>query len=576
MDFEQTSYGVAAGFGSWLIIVAVFAAFCIVVGLGLSLLVAGLKGPGMVAEMLFRGVRDLVTISCRRVLAIATLTFRECVRRKTLWICAVFILLIMFGHWFLGGNVETATIGGDAADTAAAMAQQREVDSSAAKRYVVFVMTAIKWMLIPVAVILSCWGLPADIKERSLHTVVTKPTRRSEVVLGRIMGFSAVMTLMLLAMSLLGYVWIQRSVPERAQAQLIARVPVYGTLNFKDRNGVETDRGINVGDIWEFRSFVEGMTNSRAVYLFDLENAPLEDLETLRLEYNFEAFRTHKGVMGENVRFSFHLVNPATGVDVKFPRNSTPIFEFSPDPEKRVVEIPRKLNNRNADIRLTGVSDETAQEAPEEVDLFDAIVSNRRLRVEVACDDGGQYLGMARPDLFFRLPDRSFSVAYVKTMVGLGLMLILLVTLGTTASTFVKGPVATLLIGSYLLTGLLMRGLMDEQLTRYREDGKPLGGSLFESVHRILTQNNQMTALEDSTMTRVIQKVDEWVLVWVAAVRSIIPDFRIFDGTPYLANGFDVPWSVRTLPALAITIGFLVPCVILGTYCLQMRELEAK
>jgi hypothetical protein len=554
MDFEQKAIDLVGALGNWALIVVVFACVCIFVGVVVSLLVAGLKGPGIVAEMLFRGVRDLFTLTIQRTGAVALLTFRECVRRKTLWIGAVFILLFMFAHWFLAG-------------------QDLE---SAAKRHVVFVMTAVKWLLIPVAVILSCWGLPADIKERSLHTVVTKPVRRSEIVLGRILGYSGVMLLMLLVMSVLGYIWILRSVPPGARDQLIARVPVYGSLSFLDREGVPTTRGLNVGDIWEFRGFIEGMTNGRAIYIFDVDQADLSELDELRLEYNFEAFRTHKGVMGENVRFSLHFVNPATGLDVKFPRSSEPIQEFAADPNERVLVVPRELNNRNADIRITGTGASSSVTPPSEVDLFEDIVENGRLQIQVSADDSGQYLGMAQPDLFFRLPDRSFLVAYVKTIFGLGLMLVLIVTLGTTASTFVKGPVATLLVGAYLVMGQVMRGLLDEHLSQFWEEGRPLGGGMLESIHRILTQNNQMTPLEDSPLVATIQWVDDKILRWLDAMRNIIPDFRLFDGTPYLANGFDVPWSSRILVALVITIGFMIPCLVVGAYSLMMRELEAK
>ena len=553
MDFDQRPIDLMSAAGSWLLIVIVFGLICLFVGLAVSMLAAGLKGPGLAAELLFRGLRDLASISWVRVGAVTQLVFRESVRKKTLWIGAVFIVLFMFAHWFLAGHAV----------------------ESAAKRHVVFVMTAVKWLLIPVAVILSCWGLPADIKDRSLHTVMTKPTRRSEVVLGRIFGYSGVMLLMLLAMSVLGYVWIMRSVPERAQNQLIARVPVYGELMFLDRNGVPQSRGINVGDIWEFRSFIEGMTNARAIYVFDVTSRQLEGLDALRLEYNFEAFRTHKGVMGENVRFSLHFMNPTKGLDVKFPRNSAPIYEFSADPEKRVFTVPRILDSRNSDIRLLGENTEGRQ-PPTEVDLFTDMVDNGRLQIQVSCDDSGQYLGMARPDLFFRLPDRSFLGAYVKSIFGLGLMLVLIVTLGTTASTFVKGPVATLAVTSYLMMGQLMRGLMDEHLDQFRQQGRPLGGGTLESIYRILTQDNQMTPLPENAFTHTIQWIDYKIIQWLGAMHNIIPDFRLFDGTPYLANGFDIPWAVRTEAALVITLGFFIPCLVIGTYSLMMRELEAK
>lgn len=555
MSFDRNAIDFVQGLATWLIIVLVFGGIALFVAVMVSMLVAGLKGPGIVAEMLFRGIRDLFTASPRRIWAVTVLTFRESVRRKVFWIGAVFILLIMFAHWFLAGHsVETA-----------------------AKRHVVFVMTAVKWMLIPVAVILSCWGLPADIKDRSLHTVVTKPTRRSEIVFGRILGYSGVMTVMLLVMSLLGYIWIQRSVPDAAKNQLIARVPVYGTLSFLDRNGVPSVKGINVGDIWEFRSFIEGMTNGRAIYTFEVDKNEIESLDKLRVEYNFEAFRTHKGKMGQNVRFSLHLVNPTQGYDVKYPSNSATIFEFAADPEKKVLEIPRELTALNrADIRLIGATEGSTRQAPQKLDLFEDMVDNGKLQIRVACDDGGQYLGMARPDLFFRLPDRAFSIAYAKTIFSLWLMLILIVTIGTTASTFVKGPVATLLLSTYLIMGQILRGYWDEYLTQYFTEGRALGGGLLESVVRIWKQDNQMSPLEDGTMKNIITWIDDRIIQWTGAIHNLIPDFRLFDGTPELANGFDVSLSTMVLPALVVTVAFLIPCLVVGTYSLHMRELEAK
>lgn len=553
MDFDRQAFDLVQALGTWALIVVVFVGMALFTAVMVSLLVAGLKGPGMVAEMLFRGVRDLFTMSPRRVWALTVLTFKESVRKKTFWIGAVFILLFMFAHWFLAGqDVETA-----------------------AKRHVVFVMTAMKWMLIPVAVILSCWGLPADIKERSLHTVVTKPARRSEIVVGRILGCVGIMTVMLAAMSALGYIWILRSVPEAARPQLLARVPVYGTLTFLDRSGVEGGRGINVGDIWEFRSFIEGMTNARAVYTFDVDAADLESLDKLRLEYNFEAFRTHKGKMGENVRFSLHLVNPTRHLDVRFPSNSARIYEFAVDPEKKVIEIPRTLNAANrAAITLTG--GEGKEQAPRELDLFKDVVDNGKLQIRVSCDDGGQYMGMARPDLFFRLPDRSFTQAYAKTIFGLWLMLALIVVLGTTASTFVKGPVATMLLATYLVMGALLRGYWDEYLGQYIHTGRPLGGGVLESIIRIFRQDNQTTPLDEGTLKNVVTWIDDRIIQWTGAIHNIIPDFRQFDSTPELANGFDVPLNTLVFPAVGVMLAFLIPCVVIGAYSLMMRELEAK
>ena len=121
-------------------------------------------------RQLYEGLRDIAELSLRRIWAIAMLTFREAIRRKALLVFGIFAVLFMFGSWFLTSADEKADI--------------------QIERHVVFVFTAVSWLVLPVVLMLACWGIPEDIKARSLHTVVTKPARRVEVVLGRMLGFS--------------------------------------------------------------------------------------------------------------------------------------------------------------------------------------------------------------------------------------------------------------------------------------------------------------------------------------------------------------------------------------------------
>src|SRR5690606_18830785 len=133
-------------------------------------------------------VIDTIRLSPGRVWAITMLTFKESIRRKALLVFVVFAVLFMFAGWFLSNSNERADL--------------------QIKVYVSFVLTAITWLVIPVVLLLACWGLPADIKARSLHTVVTKPVRKNEIVLGRMLGFLIVGTVLLLVMGSVGYFWI--------------------------------------------------------------------------------------------------------------------------------------------------------------------------------------------------------------------------------------------------------------------------------------------------------------------------------------------------------------------------------
>ena len=114
--------------------------------------------------------------------------------------------------------------------------------------------------------------LPADIREQTIHTVVTKPVERFEIVLGRFLGFTALMTAVLFGMTLLSLLYVVRSIdPDAAAECLKAREPVYGDLTFEGTT--KEDRGENVGMEWEYRSYISGPMPGQppqyAIWTFD-------------------------------------------------------------------------------------------------------------------------------------------------------------------------------------------------------------------------------------------------------------------------------------------------------------------
>lgn len=578
LTFNPQPYELGQAILLWLVVTAV----CLVLALGTALAIAlvfgGLSGVGAV----FRGVggafRDLFSISPGRLVAISQLTFREALRRKALLVFVLFAILFMFAGWFLASG------------------DQRPAEH--VRVLVSFVLTTLSFLILPVALLLACWGLPEDIRKRSLHTVVTKPVRSSEIVLGRMLGYIGINTLVLLVMGIVGYGWIMRQVPQdpsnpryqEAHDALVSRVPVFGELFFLDSSGERKPRGINVGDIWAHRSYIAGNSPERAVYIFEGvtpgalslvrdESGSEESMKkVLRLESTFEAFRTHKGDMDKGLLVQYTYVNPA-------------------HPERRVKGAnPFSINEFQTNIQyidpMLRVQD--PEKIPEEflqqseggypaVNLFKYLAPEGKLRVEVALIDGGQYLGMAPADLFIRMPDRKFASGYFKAVFGIWLMTVLIVVLGVTASTFVKGPVATLLTLVLFIIGSPFRGFMDELAVNYQAslvvEGQELrGGGPLESVVRILQHKNPTVPLADNMATEVIQGIDHVFLSGVWLVRYLIPDFSVYNMSEYVAKGFDVGWWTEPglMPAITITVAFLIPCVLIGYFSLRFRELESK
>jgi hypothetical protein len=574
MTFDQIPYDLAAGILHWLVAFLAVSATAFFVGVVFSLIAVGVRGPGLVWATFTRGVNDLLRLSARRIGAVASLTVKESLRKKALAVLVVFIVLFLMAGFFL-----------------------RSPDASQdmpAKPFIAFVLTTIRWMCLPVALLLACWGLPTDIKDRSLHTVVTKPVRRSEVVIGRILGYCLITTMFVGLMSVVGYVFIIRSVPERSKEQLVSRVPLYGTLVFRGRDGELSydqadptrNAGVNVGDMWTFRSYIEGGTKGSATWTF--KNLPVEQLKNLgdlRLENRFEAFRTFKGRVDEPVRYRLTLVNEKKGLRVSNADLVKGVAEFSAEMLSRkgkseddaaatskpeataVVTIPRKLSYVDVSANSTEARS---------VDLYDDVFDGNDLTIEAICLDPEQYLGAAASDLFIRLPDRSFASTYFKSIFCLWMMLMLVCLLGGTASCFVKGPVATLLTFSLVILGEVLRPGMDELLKQFEAERKVLGGGVLESLYRIVTQMNQTQELPDNVVMRGIQAVDRAALYLLDVLRNVIPNFNYFDTAEYSANGFDVSWATAVLPSLATMLAYIIPCILIGYFSLQLRELEAK
>lgn len=520
-------------FGSSMVLALVV---CLVVGV----ITRGAKGFVDV----FSGVLDffvqIIHISPSRIWSLSVLTIRESLRQKILFVFIIFAVLFMFAGWFLAGAADRPDL---------------QVQS-----YIDFVLKAISWLVIPIMLLLACWSLPEDIRLRTIHTVVTKPVYRIEIVMGRMLGFTVLGTAILLVMGGVGYVWINRQVPDTAKESLVSKVPIYGDISFTNREGAPAASGINVGDIWMYRSYIEGATKARAIYKFEGvdESDAIDD--KLNLQASFEAFRTHKGDMEKGgILYELTFVNEDKGLRV----------DTSPMINKEYTE-----NRLQIDRKLTQKKNEG--EADQEVvtyDIFDDLVDkDGNLTVEVACLEAGQLLGMARPDLFIRTPDRSFMVGYSKAILGIWLPMVLVIMLGVTVSCFVKGPVAILTTFTVVMVGFMSKEYMNEILS-----GKMQASGAIEAWYRLLTHMNSQTELPNGPVKGIILVVDGGIRNFLWLCQQIIPNFGIFSNMrEYVIKGFDVSWSAALLPGLLTTAAYILPCLLISFYSLKLRELEAK
>lgn len=567
-----------AGLPMWLIAVGALALASLLLGFIVASL---LNGPGRAGDMTYRllsgAAVDLVRISPRRVWALARLAIQESFRRRVLAGLGLFVVILAFAIWFLDANT-----------------------NDPARLYLSFVLTAATYLVLLMVLFLSAFSLPNDIKNHTIYTVVTKPVRPSEIVLGRIVGFALVGTVMLAIMGLVSYWFVVRALNHThdvdvrngeifgtstvrghhhqvsssadgnlvtdvvqghwhdvttqgtgdnqrygvgdSQGQFHARVPVYGKLTFRDRAGQLTTKGINVGNEWTYRSYIEGATRAAAIWNF--EGLRREDFrEGLPLNLTISVFRTHKGDIEKTVVGSYTLRNPATGR--KSEGHNFFAKEFAIDEHL----VPLKLKDADG----------------AEIDLFNDLVDNGKLEIELVCIQGGQYFGMAQPDLYLLPSEASFEANFAKGYVSIWLQMVLLVALGVMWSTFLNGAVAMLATLATLVGGMFVPW-MAELAT-----GKVVGGGTFESFLRIVTQKSISGELEPTLTTNVVQWLDEAGRWPLKIISSLLPDFGAMSDTTYVADGYNIPAHVMIEQSLT-TLGFIVPVFLIGLLCLKMRE----
>ena len=549
-------------------------------------------------------VLDVVRISPRRVAALAWLAVKESIRRRIVVVFAVFVLLLLFAGWFLDPS-----------------------SPDPAKLYLHFVLTSTSYLLILLVLFVSSMSLPADVKSRTLHTITTKPVRASEVVLGRIAGFSTVAFLLLLIMGVISYFFVGRGLTHsheivvgelkpldgavagrpaglqgrttevnqhrhnveidpdgngRVQmeqghwhdlqgdwkdvlaasdgekrfrlgppkGQLMARVPIRGEIAFMDTKGEPTDKGVNVGDEWTYRSYIQGGSLASAIWTF---RGVTEDKfpDGLPVELELGVFRTHKGEMAKGVPGSLLIRNPKAGADVK--PTEVRIFE-SKEFQIDTQVIPREFLSPDGT----------------KVDLFKDFVSDGEIEVWLRCAAPGQYFGVAQGDMYLRAKNASFTWNFAKGYIGVWLLSVMVISFGVLFSTFLSAPIAVLAtIGA--MAGGLFHDFMYKLATH-----QTYGGGPFESLVRILTQQNMTSEMEPGLLTTLVQTLDQPAEVGLWLMASVLPDidrYKVFAN--HVASGFNLSGDTMWIYAFH-TFAFVVPLFVAAYLCLKHREIAKQ
>ncbi len=615
-------------FGEWLpvallVFVAILAGIVLLGTLYGYLISAARHGPGeafyVVAKVYADAVPDIIGTSLRRIYAIAVLSVKEVLQRRVLLVTfGIFALVNLVGSWFLGSATDHPD-----------------------RVYISYALFLTQILVLVLALVLSAFSLPTDIKDKTIYTIVTKPVRSTEIILGRIVGFVAIGTLLLTVMWLVSYVVVVRGLshshqeaagsfkapdapsattpdgsadPKRVllegettvsrghshkitvladgsaftdvqkghwhpvtvvgegddvkysigpqQGMLQARVPIYGKLRFLNRSG-RPGRGVNVGNEWQYREYIEGATGAAAIWRFaglskdDFTQS--DGTRRLPIELTLSVFRTWKGRdIKETVAGVIILKNPTSGAE------SDQLPFRSQEYSDQRIDLPEELNGTDSRGRSRTVK------GGDPLMLFDDLVDgNGQLDVIIKCAEPGQYFGAAQADCYIRASGATFFGNFFKGYVGIWFQMIIVVCLGVMFSTFLNREVTLLATALLILIGIFYIDWIRE----YAIDDRGGGGPIEASI-RIVTQKNPVTDLDAGILEGPIKVVDWCLIQMLHGLTYVIPDFGNFDTSEQVASGYNI--NLHSFGKhLCITLAFFVVLTFMSYFILRTREIAA-
>ncbi|MGY8769454.1 MAG: hypothetical protein ACKVH8_13630 [Pirellulales bacterium] len=546
-----------------------------------------------VGRVIVESVPEFFSISPRRVMAMTWLAFHEAVRKKALYVFAIFLLIMLFAGWYITPG-----------------------SSEPARLYMSLIFTLSKVLILLLCILITVFSLPKDIESRTIYTIYTKPVLHWEIFLGRLFGYIGIGSIVLVAMGLCSYLFLMRGLSHTHQfndsnvvqlgdgttgqrttthsghhhkvelgedgngiaeknnehshyidksnsgysisgpkEMLRARVRHGGKVRFLDRSGKNSsDKGINVGKEWEYFSYIEGQTFSAAIYTFKLSEDLFVD-DTLPLEFNLSVFRTTMGDRTQGVRGSYHFRHPDQQ-DLR-----TDPIPFSAKEESDLFYVPRELSNATPD-----------DSAPK-LDLLKQLTNdNNEIELWIQCAESGQYFGVAQNSVYVLKNESSFAWNFFKSYLSIWFQVVMVVCFGLVFSTFLNGPVSGLASILSLAYGSFAEAVKD--LAKGHESGGWYGGGPVEAMVRLFNQKNVMIELGDGSYVPIVKGIDFVFLKVIQVFVHMIPDYSVLDSSLFLIDGYAIP-DVVIVQQLLTVLGFTFALVGTGYFFLKTREIAA-
>jgi hypothetical protein len=381
-----------------------------------------------------------------------------------LYVVGLFVVVLLLAGWYLNPQSDDP-----------------------ARLYVSFVLTATNYLVLALALFISAFSLPEDIKNKTMYTIVTKPVRATEIVLGRMLGFIGVGTMILVPMGLLSYVFVVRGldhthvevedVRELArggyegetdytqfhshtftldengegltnivrghrhvvirdedgtfkigspQGALRARVPSYGALVFRDRSGNLQEEGIDVGN----ERLAGGYGSAGIARLIGVtrgnrkvEHGYVEGGTLGTAEFTFPNVTPKRYPDGIPVDLSLRAYRSYKG-DIETGIRGSVTMKH---PDKPIESNPIAfiVDEYEVDEKILPLEIEgTDGNETRMLNVFEDLVDeNGRMTVVVRCLDRAQYLGLTPASVYLRPADNTFGWNMAKAYISIWLQM---------------------------------------------------------------------------------------------------------------------------------------------------------
>lgn len=556
----------------------------------LLLLVQGLpRGPGaaytpaQALVLLSAGVCAIVAVLLppvldlfgrlrwRRIWAVARLSLKEARAKGIIWICLIIPIIYLYADWYI-----------NPAHPKDYLAQRVKV-----------AYLALTLLFIISAALMGSFSIPTDIKNQTIHTIVTKPVERYEIVLGRFTGYGLLLFVEMFFLALLSLLYVTRGLegaPEAKAESYKARMPLFADrLQFHGTKS--TEKGESVGREWDYRSYIGGSgqegvaggVKQYAIWQFrTLPTALANRKEPVRLEYSFDIFRTTKGdERVQGVLCSFVFAPGGKRVDevealVRHWEQQRNQLQKAPEALAKELGVYVARAVKVADyvtlpLEIPGPLFEKlyADQEKAGVDSDGQPIPAMQILVSLENASGPQLLGVARRDLYVLASDGWFWLNFLKGTLALWMGSLLVLGIALTCSTYLSGVIS--LLTTAFLCGV---GLFHDYIQSLAFNTS-VGGGPAEAAMRLANRQGIVTPLDrTSAGVNLLLSLDEAYRWYLRRVLSAIPDVTRYDLTAYVASGFDISWSqILFANGLIPLLGYLLPCAILAYYLINSKEI---